>query len=236
MKRKISLIILSIIICITFVGCAGTKEPKNEELYALAVHDAMTIEEGEVFPLVNLTANDDKANFNDNGQVLLLSWHRYPDNYIAGENITNTWGEIWTFTDKEILSWFDNNNKGVTDWDLRFRQLIGVPQGKTYTHFSAVWASLDDVVRPAYESDVTKPMKTSFDKNVDIEFKKWFDGNIVWSYFDSAYPWTRLGYTYDWANNGTEYGVTEFLIQPDSELSVEFTKTTDEFIAWLKAN
>ena len=48
-----------------------------------------------------------------------------------------------------------------------------------------------------------------------------------------AYPWTRLGYTYDWNEAGDEYGLTEFIILPGSEVEIEWTLTTDEFIAWL---
>ncbi|GHU44240.1 hypothetical protein FACS1894190_15440 [Spirochaetia bacterium] len=69
---------------------------------------------------------------------------------------------------------------------------------------------------------------------MDADFKKWFDGNIVFSYFDSAYPWTRLGYTYDWAPGSNEYGLSEFIVLKGVTVNVEFTKTFDEFIEWLK--
>ncbi|MBR4798868.1 MAG: hypothetical protein IK047_01255, partial [Clostridia bacterium] len=55
------------------------------------------------------------------------------------------------------------------------------------------------------------------------------DGNIIWSYFDSAFPWTRLGYTYDWADNGTEYGLSEFLVFSGAKAKVEYTYSVDEF-------
>ena len=61
-------------------------------------------------------------------------------------------------------------------------------------------------------------LSSSFDENIDKEFKEWFDGNIIGSYFEGAYPWTRLGYTYDWADNDTEYGLTEFLVLKKSKV------------------
>ena len=67
----------------------------------------------------------------------------------------------------------------------------------------------------------------------DPEYKEWFDGNIIYSYFESDYPWTRLGYTYDWSGDGSEYGLTEFLIFDGSKTEIEFTYTTDEFVDWL---
>ena len=68
----------------------------------------------------------------------------------------------------------------------------------------------------------------------DKKFKEWFDSNIVWSYFDSAFPWTRLGYTYDWADNGTKYGLSEFLIFSGEKAKVEYTYSVDDFIAYAK--
>ena len=91
-------------------------------------------------------------------------------------------------------------------------------------------------VRPAYQTDITKDeMEVSWPENGDIDFKEWFDGNIVWSYFDSAYPWTRLGYTYDWADNGTDYGLTEFIIQNGAPVDIELLYTNEEFLNWLAA-
>ena len=72
------------------------------------------------------------------------------------------------------------------------------------------------------------------DAEFDKKFKEWFDGNIIWSYFDSAYPWTRLGYTYDWADNGKVYGLSEFLIFSGAEAAIEYTLTINEFVEYAK--
>ena len=77
-------------------------------------------------------------------------------------------------------------------------------------------------------------MTESLDENTEESFKEWFDSNIVWSYFESAYPWTRLGYTYDWADNQEEYGLSEFLIQNNSSVQVAYTVTMEEMIEMLK--
>lgn len=123
---------------------------------------------------------------------------------------------VWTFTDKEIIKWFKEcaDKDKVADWPLRFNQLVGMPYNKSYKCVTALWVSPADLRRPAYE---------------------WFNGNIIWSYFDSAYPWTRLGYTYDWADNGVEYGLTEFIILKNSVVDVEWTKTQEEFLEWLES-
>ena len=205
--------------------------------YMLSVIDAHNIDEEEVMPLVALVPDSKDATFNDKGQVLLLSWHKYPDSYVHGEQFTCAYGEMWTFTDKEVLSWYDENNEGVTDWELRFEQLLGLPATDAKTHVSAFWVDMDEIIRPAYLTDATAQIDpNSLDGSLLGEHKEWFDGNAEYSYNTSAYPWTRLGYTYDWSKDTNEYGLTEFIILPDSVIDVEWTKSFDEFLAWLAEN
>lgn len=231
---KAGALILALCCLLSLFGCAAKT---TEKLYLSAVEDAKQAEENEILPLVTLTPDSDMVTWNDDGtKVLLLSWHKCPD--IAGESFTCTYGEIWTFTDKEILSWYDENSEGITDWELRLEQLIGLPAGAEYTHVSAFWVDLDEVIRPAYQTDVTKQMTANLLDGSSLgEYKEWFDGNAEYSYSDETpYPWTRLGYTYDWADNGREYGLSEFLILADSVIEVEWTKTTDEFVDWMEKN
>lgn len=221
---------------VSLFGCAAKP---TKELYLEAVEDAKKAEKNEILPLVTFTPDSDMVTWNADGtKVLLLSWHNHPDSYIAGESFTCTYGDIWTFTDREILSWYDENSKGVDDWELRLEQLIGLPESTEYTHVSAFWVDLDELIRPAYQTDVTKQMTADLlDGSALGTHKEWFDGNTEYSYSEATpYPWTRLGYTYDWADNDNEYGLSEFLILADSVIEVEWTKTTDEFIDWMKKN
>ncbi len=213
-----------------------------EALFDAATKDAVFAEPDEVLPLVNLDKNDKMVRWNEAGdKVLLLSWHKYPDSYPTGEDISFQWGEVWTFTDKEIAAWYQKNQNGVQDWTLRLEQLIGLPPGAGYTHFSAFWVNPEDVIRPAYVTDATQPMAlTTLNageeaSEFDNWYKEWFDGNIIWSYFDSQYPWTRLGYTYDWSGGKTDYGLSEFLILKDAPANVEFTLSNEEFMEWIKS-
>ena len=207
--------------------------PDPASLYAAAVEDAVTAEPEELEPLVELTPTDPRTTWDDQGRVLLLSWHRHPERYPAGEDITLAGGEIWVFTDREIAAWYQENQAGVKDWNLRLKQLIGLPPEAGYTHVSGFWTDPVEVVRPAYVTDVTAQMALDFPPDTDPEFREWFADNSTFSYEESAYPWTRLGYTYDWAVGGTEYGLTEFLIEPDATVEVAFTKTTADFLTWL---
>jgi hypothetical protein len=212
--------------------CAAAESVK--ELYQTAVLESVIAASSEIRPLVSLTKNDPLTTWNGKGQVLLLTFHKYPGSYLAGQDYVTKHGEVWTFTDKEILKWYRENSGGVSDWGLRFKQLVGVPPDREYTHLSAIWTSPEDVKRPAYEPDVASQVSgTSLPRGVDPAFRKWFNDNIIRSYLEGAYPWTRLGYTYDWAQKGKAYGLSEFLVRKDATVTVEFTKTIDEFLKWL---
>lgn len=208
------------------------EEKSNEQLYQAAVVDSMEASEDEIYPLVSLTKDDKLVTWDDQGRVLLCTWHNYPDSYPAGEKVTINWGYVWTFTDKEIASNADDLEAAEAP-EMRMKQLIGFGPDSKHSTVTAFWVKPEDVLRPAYQSNPTVgSMTTAFaeDEDADSEFRQWFDGNILSSYYYGAYPWTRLGYTYDWADNGKEYGMTEFIVNPGSEVEVEFTETTEEFL------
>ena len=43
-----------------------------------------------------------------------------------------------------------------------------------------------------------------------------------------------MGYTYDWADNGTEYGLSEFLIFKGADATVAYTDPVQEFVDYAK--
>ena len=256
MSTKITRYIAALlsIVCLSLAGC-GKSAPDvtpnatsditpttpqvapldDAELFRAAVLDVMVIEQDELFPLIEITPESNMCSFDEQGRVLMLTYHSYPDSYIAGEEYQLVYGAVWTFTEREIIAWYSENKDEVVDWSLRFKQLIGLPPDREYTHFSGFWAHPDDIIRPGYAWRLTDTVGAStFIDAPDDEYKSWFDGNIIWSYFDSAYPWTRLGYTYDWAADSGKYGLSEFLVAKDAVTTVEFTLTTEAFVEWLE--
>lgn len=229
MKKIIKSVCVAFVFLTVLSGCKG-ETADLDVLYKAAVRDAAFADEDEILPLVSLTPEDKMTTWDSEGRVLLCTWHNYPDSYPEGKDVTIEWGYVWMFTDKEIASYKDELKKSK-DPETRLKQLIGLPPDCDYTTVTGFWVSPENVIRPAYRTEVDSgKMTTSFDENVDADFKKWFDGNIIDSYFDDFYPWTRLGYTYDWADNDSEYGLTEFLVSDKAEVKVEFTDTTAEFI------
>lgn len=228
-KKIIFAALIAVAVCLT--GCKKEPPKTQEELYSDAVKDAAFADEDEILPLVSLNESDPMTTWKD-GKVLLLTWHNYPDSYPEGETVTIQWGPVWTFTDKEVAS----HGKEFSDApEMRLKQLIAFAPDSEHSTVTGFWVDPKNVKRPAYQTDPTVgDMTNDFGENVDEEFKAWFDDNILGSYFYGEYPWTRLGYTYDWADNGTEYGMTEFIVESGAEVRVEFTETTEEFLNRIK--
>lgn len=229
------LVIVLALVCI--IGTTGVfllKEsrqtsPDNRSPYEAAVADAIKAEEDEVFPLVTLTLEDEQTQWQD-GKVLLATLNKKPQLYAPGKVLALP-EEIWVISEKELEGWYEKNNKGVTDWQLRLQQLLGVPITSEYTHITGMWVSPEDVIRPAYSTDITSgSMMITLPEDTEESYKEWFNANIIWSYFESEYPWTRLGYTYDWAPNSGEYGLTEFVIKAGAEVNIAYTETISDYI------
>ena len=227
---RISLLAFAASALIGLVGC-GAPAPTTEELWQAAMQDAVFSEDSEVTKLVTLTAEDPHVIWDESGErVLLLTWHDAECE--PGGPVPTGGGEIWATSLGEMTAWYEEHREGVTDWNLRFAQLLGVHADEGYTRFTAFWVSPEDVIRPAYTTDVTAEVVNDYAAVTGV-YKAWFDGNILWSYFECDYPWTRLGYTYDWSGEGDEYGLTEFLVADGSKTKIAATWTTQEFVDWL---
>ena len=204
-------------------------------LFDEAVKDAMIIDKDEILPVVSLDEGEPYAVYDDEGRILLYTFHKYPDSYPDGADVKLEWGNVWTFTGGELEEKYQENKDSVTDWQTRLKELIGLRPDNESNYFTAMWVKPEDVFRPAYVSDIgTVEMTDSFSEDVNEEYKAWFDDNIISSYFDGAYPWTRLGYTYDWADNGQEYGLSEFIVKKDSNIKVAYTVELEEMLKKLE--
>lgn len=216
---------------------SAESEDDLQILFDQAVEDAMIAEDGEILPVVSLDEGEPYAVYNEEGRVLLYTFHKYPDSYLDGTDVKLEWGNVWTFTGGELEDWYQENKEGVTDWQTRMKELLGLTPDNESNYVTAMWVKPEDVFRPAYISDIgTVEMTDSFSEDVDADYKEWFDANIISSYYDGEYPWTRLGYTYDWADNGQAYGLSEFIVKQDSDVKVAYTVELDEMIQKLEDN
>ncbi len=198
---------------------------KNSELYRNAIEDAKVAEADEISRLYELK----------DGENLLVSWNAFPEEFPVGEYYTaKEYPQMWCIAYDELREWFSDNRTGVTDWDERFRQLLGLPERAWYSHFTAFTVMPDDVIRPAYQPDPRKQITPDMLDGSNLgKYEEWFRQNEHWSFRETEWPWTRLGYTFDWAP-GRERGLCEFLLLPGSEVKVEWTVTTKELIDMLE--
>lgn len=215
------------LLCVSPAQAAGT----TEELYIQAVEDAKTIEPEELLPLkTTLTRDDPYAQWDQQGdRVLVCTWNNTPEDYPDGTDVIVGEEPLWVFSGAEFAAWYADNADGVEDWELRLCQLIGLPSDAGYTHFTTLWADPNDLLRPAFDPDVTTSTMAGELTGEDW-YRSWFEDNTAASYGADGYPWTRLGYTYDWADNGTEYGLTEFILPTGAEAAVERTVTTRAYL------
>ena len=197
----------------------------NRDLFKNAIEDAKVSEADEIFPLYELA----------DGENILLTWSNFPEVFPVGEYYSTIKDfQLWCFALEELKCWYERTAEGITDWQYRLEQLLGLPANRGYTHFTAFKVYPIDVIRPAYQTDPQKQItKEMFDGSLLGKYEEWFRDNERWSYRESEWPWTRLGYTYDWAE-GHERGLCEFLILPGAEVKVEWTVTTEELIERLE--
>lgn len=229
MKLNKSIIILPII-SIFVMGCSNQDLTLEERLHN-AYLDVIDAKQENIRNLVNLTKDDPNIDYKD-GKVLLFTFHRFPTSYIEGNEITISWGESWLCPVKEYKNWYLTNKDNIRDVLLRTKQVLGMSDQSKNTYISSLWFSPNDLKRPAYVTDVTKPMSLSFGEDETEEYKAWFKSQYYYSYDVSKLPWTRLGYTYDWSKEAKDkYGLSEFVAFNGTKATVEKTALVEDFVS-----
>lgn len=93
------------------------------------------------------------------------------------------------------------------------------------------------VYNPPSESSESAESESPFGKKDEgfmIWYHNWFDAMLEKRESPKTKRlWTRLGYTYDWSNDSPAYGLSEFVVVPDAEVMVNFTKPNKAFLNWL---
>lgn len=213
--------------------------------YEAAMNNAPKLTSDDIYPLVSLDQNSSVATLSgDNTQVMLVTWHNNPDQFKDGETVVLKDQTLWAFTDKEFMKWFNENKDGVTNWNMRLKQLLGKAPDFDGSYFTVFWVRVKDVFRPAFIPDPASSVMNvafsgSFDEDTSEEamwFKNWFDETRRQAYKrDGGFLWTRLGYTYDWGRaDGSKYGLSEFIVREGAEIEVKITRGNKGFLTWTK--
>jgi len=247
MKIKLKVIFISIIISLFLISCSSSTENDAsikitlDQLYQEAINDAIFADSTEIsYDLIAVVPENDYLTWKvieGKNHVLAVSFAFDTSRFHIGETVITKWGTVWISLDPEIknklLSEKTTNDSILS---LRASQIVGIPHSGTIERFVEFWVLPEDMFRPSPDNEITDNTSLLyFPDNTDPEYIKWFNQNIIYSYFPeigwSRYPWTRLGYTYDWGSPDNEFGVSEFVVKKDSKVIVKGIYTPSEYIS-----
>ena len=242
-KQKILALFCFLLLWLT--ACSTKELPKNladsetenslETLWNNAIQDTAISNDNEIMPLVTLTKDDKNVQWDKQKKAVLLgTFHKYSFQDNVNKSFPAWKKPIWAVSVPELKNWYEKNKSSVENWQLRLAQVLGLPEECGYEYFTLFWVKPENVIRPAYITDVTAQMKNGIQHVQEPEYKEWFEQNYMYSNVTRHFPWTRLGYSYDWGNPENEYGLTEFLIQNPEHTTIEHSLTVPELIEWLE--
>ncbi|WP_051559961.1 hypothetical protein [Marinobacterium jannaschii] len=188
--------------------------------YQKSIEDAAVIEPEEIVALKTLTGDTAKV----------VTWTKYPDSYVPGQDTTLSWGETWVTLDGDLQSMCKDYRKKKLN--LRIQQLLGLPPEEDAKRFVVVLeASTRDMFRPCANPSLTATSCTAgFPEDASEAHKAWYATQSAASYnAPEGYPWTRLGYTYNWNAKSNEVGLNEFVIKKGSTIKTVSVADTQSY-------
>lgn len=232
--NKLNLLLLCFVSLLNSCLYASEYEQMVTSQYQQAIDDAMIASSDKIFPLVEVTEKSLMMTWNKTkDKVLMISLlddvsdYRDKSNFIVKDN-----GSLWLFAGKEYSCWFAHRKEEFDSCDIRQQQLFGLPNDYEAKYYVAFWVKPEDLVRPAYEPDVTKQLTVeSLDGSRLGESGMWFIGSMLSMHKEKNFPWTRLGYTYDWSSKSINHkGLCEFIAKKDADLEIVWIKTSEEYL------
>ena len=82
---------------------SAESEDDLQILFDQAVEDAMIAEDGEILPVVSLDEGEPYAVYDEEGRVLLYTFHKYPDSYPDGTDVEIGSGEMYGHL--QVVNW-----------------------------------------------------------------------------------------------------------------------------------
>jgi hypothetical protein len=210
--------------------------PNLDQMYQQAIEDVMVAKENEVYtgltPILENNSNLIWQGTPGNESVLMVTWTKYASSYPVNGTITTNWGDTWVTAAPEIKVFFHDHVNPETNVTIRAAQLLGLPANTTNTYFVELWVNPQSLFRPTADNEITDTTaQLYFPSNATADYKAWFDKNIIYSYYPMKYPWTRLGYTYDWGNSQTHVGLSEFVLEQNSIVTVKSVTPTTQYLS-----
>jgi hypothetical protein len=214
--------------------------------YDAAIADAAVTRPEKIMPLKALP---------DYPQITMVSWvneKRLPCKPDEKEcKLTTGKDRLWVTLAGEVQATCRSWNLHGDALRRRLEQLLGLPMDSPpqyrKTNFVIMQVPRDKVDRPCLGLDDKDPLQpvctlttaTTTTATTTPELRNFVLQQMAGSYVlqnpdGPGYPFTRLGYTYDWHAESAarnHYGASEFVIAPDSTVTVLAQFTTDEYCA-----
>jgi hypothetical protein len=251
MKTSYRLLFVFVVSMLLLQGCRKneeTYEPSGPDMvtmthkYKLAVMDAKTAEPWEIFrSLVAITNYGDSmagqgnlswsADSAGNMRLLVVSWMKQSSTqyWPVGKTFKTSNNQAymsWTTIAPEMAAFLKKNDfADQLSLHLRIAQVLGMPPDSPNDYFVEFWVYPGNLFRPAPDPEITdNEADLYFPANVTQKHRQWFLNEIANKYDTSttnAFPWTRLGYTYDWATPLHPVGMSEFVVDTSSLVTVK---------------
>lgn len=218
--------------------------------YNLAVIDAKTVEPYEIFRslvavnyfgdstagLGNLTWSADSTG---RMRLLVVSWMKKSSTqyWPVGKTIKTSNNQAymsWITTSPEMAGFLKKNRfSDQASLHLRIAQVLGMPPDTQNDYFVEYWVYPENLFRPTPDPEITDhEADLYFPSNASQKHKTWFLNEITNKYdttTTSAFPWTRLGYTYDWEDPLHPVGLSEFVVDTSSVVTVKSIYSSWEY-------
>ena len=157
--------VAAILVAVLLAGCgtalkqpvqmvAATEESLEQE-YEKALEVARTPVAANIrTDLVALTSDTPELVWNDQGEVLMVSWTYadYYKDYEPGDSFP-LYGDTW-LTAAPFMKEFCTAYSGE-DLQLRLAQNLGMPPGRTYDTFVELWVPLEAIFRPCPDPEIS---------------------------------------------------------------------------------
>jgi hypothetical protein len=226
---------------ITYVP-SGNSHVSLKHRYNLAVIDAITVQPYEIFhslvPVVNygdsMAGQGNlawSADSTGRQRVLVISWMKQSSLQYWPEGKTIKTSNVqaymsWVTTAPQMLDFLKKQNfDDSAALHLRIAQVLGMPPDTKNNYFVEFLVYPENLFRPTPDPEINdQEAELYFPATASEKHRKWFMNEIANKYdtnTTSAFPWTRLGYTYDWANPSHPVGMSEFVVDTSSVVTVK---------------
>ncbi|WP_020538947.1 hypothetical protein [Lewinella cohaerens] len=242
-RLLVALSLVAIVSCSPRLLTKDYDEVKVQKIYSDVVGDAAKPQPWEISQTLTqvIPTNDALVQKTINGikHILVATWQNdttyYVPNPSTGYYNTGNY-PIWVTLAPQLQQQCQTPAFGRREGlDLRLKQLLGLPPDTKKQYFVEFWVQPKDLFRPCPDPEITDgSCDLAFPADVSEDHKEWINDLRLASYYNpdwnKNYPWTELGYTYDWnRKNKTNIGLSEFVVQKNSNLVIHNISRTEEY-------